>query len=84
MLGGILLYLGDMLYYFTPSNPVPGGTFAATSLATLAQVESWRIVISGVLGVVCAWLYALGAWQGKNSAGRTETWPEARDGRHVA
>ena len=63
VLGGILLYLGDMLYYFDPHNPVPGGTFAATSLATLAQAESWRIVISGVLGVVCAWLYALGAWQ---------------------
>jgi len=63
ILGGILLYLGDMLYYFGSHNPVPGGTFAEASLATLAQAESWRIVTSGVLGVVCAWLYALGAWQ---------------------
>jgi hypothetical protein len=62
-IGGFLLYVGDMLNYFSAHNPVPGGTFTDAILATLAQVEPWRLITSGALGVICAWLYTLGAWQ---------------------
>lgn len=61
--GGLLLYVGDMLNYFSAHNPAPGGTFTQATLATLAQVESGRLIASGALGVICAWLYTIGAWQ---------------------
>src|SRR5687767_5560201 len=63
MLGGLIMFAGDVLNTFNAVNPAPGEIYVATQAATLGQVAPWRLVVSGALGPVGGWLYLLGAWQ---------------------
>lgn len=55
MMGGIVLFAGDMLFYYAPES---------TDLThNMAHAADWRIMVSGVSALLAAWLYMLGLGQ---------------------
>jgi len=55
MAGALVLFAGDMLFYYQPGS--------ADFVANMAAAAPERIVASGICALLAAWLYALGAGQ---------------------
>lgn len=55
ILGGIILFIGDMLFYYSPSN--------TNFLQNMAVASDARIITSSVCALFSSWLYLLGALQ---------------------
>ncbi len=55
MLGGIILFIGDMLFYYSPNS--------TDFLQNMAVTSDARIIASGVCALLTSWLYLLGAGQ---------------------
>ncbi len=56
ILGAIVLFTGDMLYYFNPN----GGL---SSITTMGSGPDWRLLAGGAASLIAAWLYTMGAGQ---------------------
>ena len=55
ILGGLLLFVGDMLFYYDPIH---------TNLReNMGNASDNRIIISAVTALVASWFYMLGLWQ---------------------
>ena len=55
ILGGITLFVGDMLFYYDPTN--------SNLLENIGNISDLRIMLSGVTALFAAWFYMLGAVQ---------------------
>jgi hypothetical protein len=55
ILGSLVLFTGDMLYYYRGDE--------TDLLANMSAVTDERIIISGVLALIAAWLYVAGSGQ---------------------
>jgi hypothetical protein len=55
ILGSLILFAGDMLFYYNGDQ--------TDLLTNMAAVSSERIIISGVFALLAAWLYAAGSGQ---------------------
>ena len=55
VLGGIVLFIGDMLFYYSPNS--------TDFLQNMAVTSDARIIASGVCALFASWLYLLGAGQ---------------------
>jgi len=55
MAGALLLFAGDMLFYYQPGS--------SDFVANMAAASPDRIALSGLLALLAAWLYTLGAGQ---------------------
>ena len=55
ILGGIVLFIGDMLFYYSPTS--------TDFLQNMALASDARIIASGVCALLASWLYLLGAGQ---------------------
>ena len=55
MAGALVLFAGDMLFYYQPGS--------ADFVANMAAAAPERIAASGICALLAAWLYALGAGQ---------------------
>jgi hypothetical protein len=56
ILGAIVLFAGDMLYYFKPN-------VGLSSITTMGSVPEWRLLAGGATSLIAAWLYTMGAGQ---------------------
>ncbi len=52
IMGGIILFAGDMLFYYNPES--------TDLLYNMAHASDMRIVLSGVFALLSAWFYLLG------------------------
>jgi hypothetical protein len=62
-LGALVLFAGDLLFYFGTTNPRPGAIFLDVMAATMSEVAPWRLLVSGALAPIGGWLCLVGAWQ---------------------
>ncbi len=52
ILGGIILFVGDMLFYYDPTN--------SNLLENIGNASDFRIMLSGITALFAAWFYMLG------------------------
>ncbi len=52
ILGGLLLFMGDMLFYYNGDQ--------TDTLLNMATSADWRILLSGILALISTWFYLLG------------------------
>ena len=55
ILGGVILFTGDMLYYYDANNP--------NLLENMGNASDFRIIASGITALLAAWFYMLGLGQ---------------------
>jgi len=55
ILGGVILFAGDMLYYYDANNP--------NLLENMGNASDFRIIASGITALLAAWFYMLGLGQ---------------------
>ena len=55
ILGGLVLFAGDMLFYYHPTNP--------DIKLNMGNASDFRIIASGVSALISTWLYMLGLGQ---------------------
>lgn len=55
ILGGIVLFFGDMLFYYDGAS--------TDFIANMANASDQRIIASGICALIAAWLYTLGSGQ---------------------
>lgn len=60
VLGAILMYVGDMLLYYTPKEI---NNFEEEIIPIMGKVSFTRLTIGGLLGPLCAAMYLVGYYQ---------------------
>lgn len=62
VLGGVLLFIGDQLFYWGPITNLSALTTVATGqvpVETMALGQDWRLVLTAIFALIAAWLYTL-------------------------